>query len=194
MSKTFIGLLLGVERLSLDFCWMSKDFRWTAAVVRDQVLNLQGRHRGNDFLSSVFSFRNEFYSQIYQIHQPIKQTIPGSNFCPTWRKKASHSLNAIDPSPFSSILANVFSLSSASLNKVVMLTKRQKTKTKRQKRQSQLEQGDVVDKKKKTKKVKPGTGRAVRGASGRRLQSRSWSGTLRLTPGRMIFVCLDKVG
>merc|ERR1719370_2033473 len=48
--KTFIGLLLGVERLSLDCCWMSKDFRWTAAVVRDQVLNLQGRHWGNDFL------------------------------------------------------------------------------------------------------------------------------------------------
>ena len=136
MSKTFIGLLLGVERLSLDFCWMSKDFRWTAAVVRDQVLNLQGRHRGNDFLSSVFSFCNQFHSQIYQIHQPIKQTIPGSNFCRTWRKKASHSLNAIDPSPFSSILANVFSLSSASWNKVVvMLTKKKNPKDKKTKRQ-----------------------------------------------------------
>ena len=60
-------------------------------------------------------------------------------------------MNAIDPSPFSSILANVFSLSSASWNKVVMLTKRQK----RQRRSKKLEQGGEVDKKtKKTKKVK----------------------------------------
>ena len=130
--------------MSKDFCWMSKDFRWTAAVVRDQVLNLQGRHRGNDFLSSVFSFCNQFHSQIPQIHQPMQQTISGSNFCRTWRKKASHSLNAIDPSPFSSILANVFSLSSASWNKVVvMLTKKKNPKDKKTKRQirSNLERG-----------------------------------------------------
>merc|ERR1719206_1656602 len=49
-QKTFVGLLLDVKQLLLDFCWMSKNFRWTAADVRDQVLNLQGRHRGNDFL------------------------------------------------------------------------------------------------------------------------------------------------